>query len=289
MASNQKLEALLAILHRSYEEIRMLEAPYGLVVNDEDLRPRIEYFHDAVRVLSQDPEAMYMPSGRLSVEQLAYDLAALRRVQEKPMIRIDGTLYRRARSNNKGVMDISGKALAVETPNPEMNNNLRSDLSTQYKTYVVMFAALFAEPADRNFKTREEAHDSAVEDLAEVQSLIKQAMRGQINEQAIEDAIDMVQDPKLRHNLMAVLHQARIQKQQKFANLHQFISDQIVTIDVLTASMNKAHMSYLSGQMVLLQDSQSLVKKLAAQGMNLAGQFLESAMQGAGRGQGRGF
>jgi len=257
-------------------------------VSDSDLRPRIEHFHDAVRVLMQNPEAMHLPHGRLSVEQLAFDVKALRMIMEKPLVRIDGMPYRKMRSASKDVMDVAG-ALAVANPPEGMNNAIRSQLGQLYKTYTVMFVALFAESANRNFKTRQEEHNSAVEDLAEVEQMIRQYEAGRVSEAEVEDAVDNVQNPELRHKLMVALHQKTQAKRALMNNLKAFIAAQIKGIDGMIAEMDKAHKTYLTGQMVMLQDSQALVKRFASQGMNLAGQFLANATQAVGKGAGRGF
>ena len=78
-------ESLVALLTRIYHDIRGLEETYGLLIGDGDFRPRIEYFHDAVRAFtSQDPNH-YKTGGRLTVELLAYDVVSLRAIYAKPL------------------------------------------------------------------------------------------------------------------------------------------------------------------------------------------------------------
>jgi hypothetical protein len=52
--------------------------------------------------------------------------------------------------------------------------------------------------------------------------------------------------------------------------------------------LDAAHMNYRTGQLAIYEDTKDLVKQLAAQGLNLAGKFVDSAMQAAGKGQGKG-
>ena len=52
--------------------------------------------------------------------------------------------------------------------------------------------------------------------------------------------------------------------------------------------VEQSHLSYATGQLAVYEESKDTVKRLASQGLNLAGKFLDNAMQAAGKGQGRG-
>lgn len=289
-----KRDALIGIMHHAYEDIREMEAEYGLWVDAGDLRPRIEYFHDAVRTLSHNPDLMYAKKSRLSVEWLAYDLSCLRYIQERPLAQINHQKPLRpapAKTPGKSVAmpgraSAGGDGRTAKTMPP----NIRTNLAARYAGYTVMFAALFAETVDMNYQTRVNERDQEVEDLAQIEQMLQMLEQGQIMETQVEEVIQHLENEELKTELMIKLHQVSQKKQAKFAEVIQMIKSQMKVNDAEIAQMNKAHMSYLSGQMMLYQESKDMVKKLAAQGMNIAGQYLESAMQQAqGRGQGRGF
>jgi hypothetical protein len=82
-----------------------------------------------------------------------------------------------------------------------------------------------------------------------------------------------------------MLQKKGMKRTEKYATLRMMIEQQMHGLDVQTKSMDASHMNFLSGQMLMYQEAKDLVRKLSAQGMAMAGQFLESALsQGAGRG-----
>ncbi len=75
---NQKRQSLIAVMNGIYDELTALEREHGLFVGGDDLRPRIDYFHDVVRLSTENPVGGYEAQSRLSVEHLSYDLTCLR-------------------------------------------------------------------------------------------------------------------------------------------------------------------------------------------------------------------
>lgn len=292
-----KREALIGILNRAYDEIRTVEAEYSILVSEQDLRPRIEFFHDAVRLLSHDPDAAYEKTGRLSVESLAYDLSCLRHLQDKPLTKLASlaqhhAAFHRSVTPNMGRPPAGTLRLSapnapppsVRTPTP----TTRAELADRYKTYTILFAGLFSEPVDRNHMTRTSDLNASVEELAQVERAVKQFSQGQIEDAQLEELVDQLEHEDLKAQLMALLHERSQKKHEKMNAMAQLLKQSMQTADLEIAIIEKAHMNYLTGQMMLYQDSKDMVKKLAAQGMNLAGQYLDTAMQNsAGRG-GRG-
>jgi hypothetical protein len=54
--SPAEMESILALLTRIYMDLHEIETEYRLMAGENDFRPRIEHFHDAVRAYSsQDP------------------------------------------------------------------------------------------------------------------------------------------------------------------------------------------------------------------------------------------
>ena len=279
---DDRRDALIALMHRAYEDIRAIEAEARITVDDRDLRPRIEYFHDAVRALTEPPEAMYQPRTRLCIEWLTFDLNTLRFLQDKPLAKV----------NRSSVMGTSQQvATRAEQPLAHLPPHVKANLSAQYRTYTVFFAALFAEAVDKNFQARVSAKDGEVEDLAQIEQMIKLLEQGQgnVREEQVEELINHLDNETLRHKLMTILHQASMKKREKLAAAQLLLKNAMKGADAEIAALDKLHTAYLSGQMVLLQDSRDIVKRLSSQGLNLAGKFLETAFQQAGQGKGRGY
>lgn len=279
---DDRRDALIALMHRAYEEIRAVETEARITVDDRDLRPRIEYFHDAVRALTEHPEAMYQPRTRLCLEWLTFDLNTLRFLQDKPLAKV-----------NRGSVMGSSQQMATRTEKPlaELPPQARANLSAQYRTYTVFFAALFAEAVDKNFHTRVDSRNQDVEDFAQVEQMLQLLAqnKGNVQEAQVETLIQNLADSELRDRLMVMLHQASMKKREKLEAARQMLKLAMKNADAEIAALDKLHMTYLSGQMVLLQDSKDIVKRLSGQGLNLAGRFLEAAFQQVGQGQGRGY
>lgn len=288
-----KRDALTSIMNQTYDAIRALEMEYGLCIGDTDYRPRIEYFHDAVRILSQQPELMYLPRTRLSVEHLAYDLGCLRYLQERPLARLNhGKPVPKMPSLPSNVMQLAppqGSLTEHVGEQKPLPPTLRGVLAEHYRSYAVMFAALFAESANTNFQTRVAENDTGVEDIAQVEHMIRMVEQGMAPPEKVEEVIRTIENPQLRDQLIALLHDKAIKRKEKMNALRMMARQQIHGLDMDSKAMDKAHMSFLTGQMLMFQDAKDLVRKLSSQGLALAGQFLENAVaQAAGRGTGRG-
>lgn len=288
-----KRDALTSIMNATYGKLRALEHDYGLRVGDTDFRPRIEYFHDAVRALSHRPEDMYLAGTRLSVEHLAYDMSCLRYIQDRPLAKLaHDAPASQMRNPPAGLKQLAAPPGSVQHPVADTRPvppHIRAELAEHYRSYTVMFAALFAESADVNFNARLSANDAKVEDMAQIEQMIKLLEQGQMRIEQVEEAIRMVEDTGLRTQLMAMLHAKSMKKREKYAAMQQMLRNGMNGVDLESKSMDKAHMQFLSGQMLMYQESKDLVRKLASQGMTMAGKFLEEALsQASGKGQGYG-
>lgn len=271
--------ALIPIMNSQYDRIAAIEEAAGIRLREGDMRPRIDYFHDAVRALTSG-ESPYAPTGRLSVEHLAWDVAQLRLVPGNPLGRLHKGTEKMAGAE---LMTQEDAAYRMAGASPRA---IRAELAQLYKDYTVLFVALFAEVADINFKCRQEEMDAAVADIAQVQAVIGQLAKGQINSQQGQLLLEQVEQDSLREQAQAAIASSdvRAKANMLLANLkgaEQKLNAQGQAID-------KAHLSYVTGQLAIYEESKDIVKRLAAQGMNLAGKFVENAMQqSAGKGRDR--
>jgi hypothetical protein len=276
----QEQEAILNLMHGKYERILVLEAEWGIRFDEGDMRPRIEHFHDAVRAYTSG-EDMYSKHTRLSVEHLAYDLAMLRQIQERPVGNINRATEK---STGSALMKrMSGGAAPSKLP-PQ---GVRQELVQHYRDYTVFFAALFAEVADRNFKARQEEGEQQLSDIGLVEHILEQLANGQMDVGTAQAELNHVEMDDLRERIQALLASKKLtacEKQEALSMLgavEKGLKEEQKRVDA-------SHTSYVTGQLAVYEDAKDIVKKLAGAGLNLAGKFLQNAIQNAGRGQGRG-
>jgi hypothetical protein len=278
-ANKAQAQALVTLLNRLYAEIRVIEEAWDIRADAGDFRPRIEYFHDAVRALTAGLE-----SKRLTVEFLAYDMSMLRHIQANPMAKPKGAKV--TGSPGTAVIQRPEKGGVFHKPDSREAKFALADL---YKHYAVIFVALLADSADRNYYTRLNNCNSQVEELAALEEAIKAASGKRdvpVNVQELADhAID---DPDLIRKLLSSLQGKRANRllaseaQQSVKALMQLADKEIKTID-------KAHFTFATSQLGVYENARDVVKNMAVQGMNIVGQFVQQAVQEASRKSGRGL
>lgn len=279
--ASEEQGAIIALMHGKYEQLLRIEAEWGIRLSEGDMRPRIEHFHDAVRALTSGSADIYAKNSRLSVENLAYDLSLLRGIPDRPT----GYINRTTEKSFSTALVKQNEAGAGFSKMPPQG--VRAEITALYKDYTVFFAALFAPVADRNFKSRVDAVDASVADVGLVEQILSQLMTGKMtNAQAMAE-MNHVERDDLRERIQAMLARKVLsarEKQEALAMLAQVERG----LDAEKKRVEQSHLSYATGQLAVYEGAKDTVKKLASQGLNLAGKFLENAMQQAGRGQGRG-
>lgn len=278
MKHSEGQNAVITLMGELHGRIRPTEEEWGIRFREADLRPRIEHFHDAVRALSSGDAKAYARGGRLTVEYLAYDLAQLRIIQTKPV----GTINRATLPSSGTALMVAGEPGARALP----DQRTRSELAKLYAQYTVFYAALFATQAGEDFQVRSEQAEQQMGDLASVQALLQKLLKGQISAREAEDALMHVEHDGLRERMSSMLRKGRPSP----ADLTQATG----MIGAIKQGLQKekktladAHLSYATGQLAVYEESRDTVKSMAAQGLNLAGKFLEQAARNAGMGRGR--
>lgn len=273
----------MPIMGGQYEQIAALEERHGIRFKEGDMRSRIDYFHDAVRALTSGEADIYSPHSRLSVEHLAYDLAQLRAIQAKPLG--VGIIDPKRVAASRGELVTEDQAGAM---NAGPDRQTRQELVRMYKDYTVLFAALFAEVADMNYQTRNEEMDTAVEDIGLVEQVMAQLDAGIITQEQAQAAVAAIENDQLRAQMQKLLAQKVGLKEQHAVQEKLNAVEQQIAQD--KQRIDQAHLNYTTGQLAVYEESKETIKRLAANGMNLAGKFVENAIsQSAGRGQGMGM
>ena len=281
--SPSETESIILLLTRIYTDILVLEEEFNLLVGEGDFRPRIEYFHDAIREVStQDPNHI-VAGGRLSVELLAYDLAALRYIGSKPLASFKP--HGDAMSASTAVMAPVNREIELRRARPD--RAVRDRIVDLYQHYAVLFAALFKPFADRDYfeKTENVSHD-----MDDLQSLIKEfAMlaKGKGSQERIGEDINHIDDDSLRHELLNFMHLQKHKQKDNLDKLIQFLKAQNAKKDKEIKEIDKAHLNYSLAQLAIYEESKDMIKKMAKSGMNLVGKFVEASIEQSKRDMGR--
>lgn len=274
-ADNAAKQALINILNGIYSEIHSIESNQGIRASENDYRPRIEYFHDAVRVLTSGVTT----DRRLSVEFLAYDISMLRHIQANPI----------SRKGDK--LNLSPSTALVRSGHAENQATTpaqaRARLSELYRNYAVLFAALFAEPADQDYQAKVNEGNYEVETIAELERAAKQAAKKQGAEVDVENFVEQnMGDPELIRKVLTAL--ASKKKKMLASDMAKHTGNMIKQADTKIKEAEKAHFTYVTSQLAVYENAKDVVKKMAVSGMNIVGAFVENAISDIARGGGRG-
>lgn len=273
--------AIIELMHGKYAQILPIETEWGIRLNEGDWRPRIEHFHDAVRALTSGEADIYAKNSRLSVEHLAYDLGQLRLIGDKPLGKIN-----RATEKSAGTQLVKKGQAGASIPKMPPQA-IRAQIVALYRDYTVFYTALFAEVADRNYQSRVDEIDGNVEDIGLIEQVLKQLIAGKItNAQAMEEMMHIERDD-LRERLQQMLanKQLTAREKQEAIGLVGAIEK---GLNQEKKSLDQSHLHYATGQLAVYEDAKETVKRLATQGLNLAGKFVDNAMRAAQQGKGRG-
>lgn len=273
MKSNKAAEqALVTILNGIYGEIYQIEEKSAIRLNEGDYRPRIEYFHDAVRALTGGD----LLSKRLTVEFIAYDVSMLRFIQANPLVRSKGTK-----------LNLSPGTALITGNEPEFaigkSTTVKGQLMELYKNYSVLFVALLSGPADRDYQTKINDCNEEVETIASIEAEVKAAGSSVNIEELVQTYID---DPVLAQKILAAMGGSR--KKMQANDALKKLSDMIKTADKQLKATEQAHFTFATSQLAIYENARDVVKKMAVSGMNIVGNFVENAVQEA-RSSGRGM
>lgn len=266
-------ESIVTLMTRIYLDILPIEEEYQLVIGDGDFRPRIDYFHDAIRAFTAAQENPEEAVQRLNVEKLAYDLACLRYVQDMPLssFRAQGG----SQSTSTDIMT-AGPGLAVPPKRPD--RKIRARICELYQHYAVLFAALLKPSADEDYQERIEDLNQDIKDLNALSSQLDALAEGKDTLQTITAAAAHLEEEQLRQLLMMFLQHGKHKNKDEIKKLVAFIKQHAKGKDSQIATIETAHMNYSLNQLGIFENSKDLLKKMAQQGMNIVGKFVEASI-----------
>ena len=272
-------DALTQILTRIYTDLFDIEKEFNLLVGGGDVRPRIEYFHDAVRVFTSGHD----PDHRLSVELLAHDLSSLRHLSAAPLSHFHP--HERLASPETVPMTLQHNALSVKRHRPD--RAVREHISEAYQRYSVIFAALLKPTADYDFNERTDNLNQDVKDLHAVSHEADKLLSGKGNEAGMANAANHLEEEALREQLLKFIQQGQHKKKDNLKKLISFLKQHAASKDKEIANIDQAHMQYAMHQLGIFENSKDMLKKMASQGMNLVGKFVQASIAQSQRQMGR--
>lgn len=277
--SASEQESIVALLTRIYFDIAEIESRYQLLIGHGDFRPRIEYFHDAVRAFTSKDTVSLEGGSRLSVEHLTYDLNCLRYIQSMPLAPFQP--HQDPLSPHQDIVAVTPGALTVKPGRPD--REVKQRLVELYQHYAILFAALLKPLADADFHERT---DNYHQDVRNIHALMQQLEKNS-GAAALADSIQHIEDETLRQALLDFLRAEKHLKKPEVAKLLRTLKGQTQKKNKAIAGVETAHMEYGLAQLGLYEDAKEIVKKMAVSGMNLAGRFVEEAVAETRREMGR--
>jgi hypothetical protein len=264
-------ESIVNLLTRIYLDIVEIEQEYQLVIGDGDFRPRIDYFHDAIRTFTaQDDKS---DDERLSVQLLAYDLACLRYLQDMPL-----SSFKSQAGVQSPATDIMTAGPGLSVPPKRPDRKVRARICELYQHYAVLFAALLKPVADNDYHERIEELNEDIKDLNALANQLEAVGENKGSMDSLMAAAQHLEEEQLRQLLLMFLQHGKHKNKDEIKKLVAFIKQQSKGKDKQIAAIETAHMNFGLNQLGIFENSKDLLKKMAQQGMNLVGKFVEASI-----------
>ncbi len=267
-------QAILSLLTQIYLEIVDIETRFKLIAGKGDMRPRIDYFHDAIRAFTSDGEN----SPRLSVELLSYDLRCLRYIQKMPL-----APFREGGESLSPSQDIITMEAGLLPLGGRADRKTRARITELYQNYGVMFAALLKPAAEHDYQERT---DTLNQDVKDIQSIIVE-FEGKADAKTISELTQQLEEPELRVILATFIQQKKHKNIADIKKLLGHLKNHIAKKDSAIKSIESAHMGFAVAQLGIFEESKDMLKGLAKEGMNLVGKFVEASIADTRKQMGR--
>jgi len=280
--SDREQEQIIGLLTRLYDEIGAIEGEYTLFIGEGDFRPRIEYFHDAIRAYSSQNASAREQGGRLTVEWLAYDIQCLRYLQSMPLSPF--TPKGGVQSPGADLVNLDHN-LVAKPKRPDRTTKER--LVELYQHYAVLFAALLKPLADFDYHERIDELNNDVKDINAIIQQFEGLMAGKKNINSIAQLAQHLEDDQLRGEIIAFLQKQGAKTTENTKKMIGYLKTHTRKKDKSIRKIEDAHLNYALSQLAVFEASRDLLKKMAGQGMNLVGKFVENSIAETRRDMGR--
>jgi hypothetical protein len=277
---NTHQQALLSLIHGKYAQIRDIETQYQIFGHEGDYRPRIEYYHDALRALGSGTDDGLTKHSRLSAEHLAYDIEMLRLISARP------TTAGRGEQHYSVSDALVPTGMHGEEFRPD--RQAKQDLGKHYKDYTVYFSAIMVDYMEDNIKARKEESDILIQDCHNLEGLLTQLANGIIDAATMVKAANQLEHDGLRRKILTMLSQGTPSKKDLMGAVG-FVQNARHQIKEEMTALDQAGMRFASSQLMVYEQARDMVKSMASQGMNIAGKHTAQTVDSSkGRG-GRDF
>jgi hypothetical protein len=273
--------AILDLLFTKYEAILPIEAQWHIRFKQGDMRPRIDYFHDAVQAFSQSAQSL-QNHPRLSVEHIAHDLAQLRQIQQKPL----GNIYGAIEESPASALIKLDKGLAPPTrKTPPIQ--VRATLKQHYQNYMVFYAALLCDAADQDYFARNEQTEETIADIGLIEEMLKQLLQNRLSQSQAMAELGNIMHDDLRVRIQSLLTQKKMGEREvnEALSATKKLEEKLAND---TETLDQRHLQMLTAKLSIFHNAKDTVQQLMQSGLNLAGKFLAQATQSASKEQGRG-
>ncbi len=167
-----------------------------------------------------------------------------------------------------------------------------AELADAYDRYTVMFAAMTADTVDYHYKALLDDLDQQVIDVAALIREIEALERGgnKLELHQLERMVRELENEELKRRLLELLEKYKADTSGNATlNATEAANQVMDEVDQQIDKLEQAHFDFLATQFTVYEESQDVVRKLAGQGLNIAGKFVEAAAaMAAARQQDRG-
>lgn len=267
-------QAIISLLTEIYLELAGIEQRFKLIAGKGDMRPRIDYFHDAIRAFTDGGQ--YHP--RLSVEHLSYDMRCLRYIEKMPL-----SSFRADEDNlspSQEVMTMDGGLISTAE---NADRKIRARISELYQHYAIMFSALLKPTADRDFKERTNIINNDARDVSQIIG----EFENKADAKTIAKLSQKVEQKELKIILSTFIQQKKHKNNEDVKKLLGHLKKYVKQQDDKIKAIDKAHMEFATSQLAVFEESKDMLKNLAEKGTNLVGKFVEASVADTRRQMGR--
>lgn len=267
-------QAIIGLLTEIYLELAGVEQRFKLIAGKGDMRPRIDYFHDAIRAFTDGGQ--YHP--RLSVENLSYDMRCLRYIEKMPL-----SSFRADEDNSSPTQEVMNMEGNLISTIDNADRPTRARISELYQHYAIMFSALLKPTADRDFKERTSILNNEASDVSQIIG----EFEGKADVKNITKLAQKVEQKELRIIVATFIQQKKHKNSEDVKKLLGHLKKYVKQQDAKIKAIDKAHMEFATSQLAVFEESKDILKNLAEKGTNLVGKFVEASVADTKRQMGR--
>jgi oligoribonuclease NrnB/cAMP/cGMP phosphodiesterase (DHH superfamily) len=144
---------------------------------------------------------------------------------------------------------------------------------------------LLSDPANKDYQSRVDECNNEVENIASIEDVAKSTVKKKDANIDVADLVDQyIDDPELAAKILAAFGSKKTKILASEA-LKKF-SEMIKNADKQIKTVEQAHFTFTTSQLAVYENAKDVVKKMAVNGLNIVGDFVQNAVNEATRGGG---